>query len=170
MSGEFHLRTDHLTFSIQQCQNIGKDGDKNIYDIDVVFDRGTEHKYAGFIVRAGSLEVALEIIETLGQQTQRMNAEEFDKFKSKHATTVFRILHQTKDSADTLIMFKDNRAHNGFTYVFGKPGQGIGPSVQLNQALLGEIHRAANEWAAFDKDMKKETESEKLKFELSKKT
>jgi hypothetical protein len=168
MSGDVHLRTSHLTFSVEQCRNIGKDGD-NIYDIDVVFDRANHQQHAGFIVRAGSLKVALEIIETLGQQTQRMSADEFNKFKSKHATTVFRTVHNTGPQADTLVMFKDNRAHNGFKHVFGKPGHGIGPSVQLDKSILREIDRVASEWAPFDKDMKKETESEKLKFQLKKK-
>lgn len=151
-----HLQVSQLTFSVLECEEIGKDGARNIYDIDVVFDKGQVQKRAGFIVRADSLKVALEIIETLGQQTANMNEEAFTRFKSKYATTVFRTLHQSGPNGDMLTMYKDNRAHDGFKLVFGnKPAQrGVGPSVQLNKMThLKGIDQLAKQWAPHEEDV-----------------
>ncbi len=155
MSGDLHLSTRNLTFSVQQCNHVSKDEDKNIYEIDVVFDQTVHKQTVGFAVRAGSLKVALEIIETLGQQTKNMDPAAFNDFKSKHEMTVFTAMRETGKDEDgedtaTLTLYKDNHA-NGLKRIF---------AVSLNNKILKEIHRDAHLWAPSEKgEPKKKTKS-----------
>ena len=84
MTHHTHLIKSHLTFSVTGCKNNGKEGDKNVYIIDVVFDRDRNKiKKARFKATAGSEKVALQMIEALGQQTHGMDVNQFNLYKSK---------------------------------------------------------------------------------------
>jgi hypothetical protein len=179
MTQSIHLRKSPLTFSVIDCKEVGKDGDKNIYEIDVEFDveldaEGnnrpiadlTQIKKAGFIVKAGSDKVAFQFIEVLGQQTQRMDIDKFNTFKAKHATTVFRAVHHDNEETrgTTLTIFKNNRAHNCVMHAFAKPNKGFkGPHVPLTLTQLKEIDELARKWARHERGKKNQAEAEHLR-------